>query len=40
MDKNYYKPFLKTLESNTNNNNHIENCLLIAHKGNPFLGRL
>ena len=31
MNKNYYKPFLKTLESNTNNNNHIENCLLIAH---------
>jgi hypothetical protein len=31
MDKNYYKPFLKTLEENTNNNNHLENCLLIAH---------
>jgi len=31
MDINYYKPFLKTLEENTKNNNHIENCVLIAY---------
>ena len=27
----YYRPFLKTLEGNTKNNNHSENCLLIAY---------
>jgi len=27
----YYKPFLKTLKENTKNNNHVENCLLIAY---------
>lgn len=31
MDKNYYKPFLKTLEENTKNNNHLRNCILIAY---------
>ena len=30
MEKNYYKPFLETLKKNTDNNNHCENCLLIA----------
>ena len=25
-----YKPFLQTVEENTDNNNHTENCVLIA----------
>ncbi len=30
MNKKYYKPFLQTVEENTNINNHTENCVLIA----------
>jgi hypothetical protein len=32
-----YKPFLQTVEENTDNNNHTENCVLIAYNfGSKF----